>query len=74
MVSMGGNLLMNVGPTARGEIDTENVAALKVYSDWFTRHERAIRGCGVSEFKSPVWLSADAEPKPTVCSSLFLAL
>jgi len=53
MVSMGGNLLMNVGPTARGEIDTENVAALKAYSDWFTRHERAIRGCGVSEFKAP---------------------
>ncbi|WP_430386288.1 alpha-L-fucosidase [Blastomonas fulva] len=53
MIAMGGNLLMNVGPTARGDIDAENTAALKAYEEWFARHERAIRGCGHSTFDAP---------------------
>ena len=33
-VAMGGNLLMNVGPTARGALDHRAVAALAVYERW----------------------------------------
>ncbi len=52
-VSLGGNLLMNVGPTARGTFDARALSALSVYGDWMTLHERAIRGCTQSEFAAP---------------------
>jgi alpha-L-fucosidase len=52
-VALGGNLLMNVGPTARGVLDQRALNALKVYGDWMKLHERAIRGCTQSEFTAP---------------------
>lgn len=45
VVSKGGNLLMNVGPTARGEFDYRAREALANYAEWMKRHERSIRGC-----------------------------
>lgn len=48
-VSLGGNLLMNVGPTARGYFDARAEAALKVYADWMKYHSRAIYGCTMAE-------------------------
>ena len=44
-VSRGGNLLMNVGPTARGEFDYRAVAALETYADWMKYHSRSIYSC-----------------------------
>ena len=52
-VAMGGNLLMNVGPTARGALDHRAVDALAVYEAWMTLHERSIYGCTESEFPAP---------------------
>lgn len=52
-VSIGGNLLMNVGPTARGTVDYRAQAALKVYGDWMHVHARSIYGCTQSEFVAP---------------------
>ncbi|HWQ14556.1 MAG TPA: alpha-L-fucosidase [Roseiflexaceae bacterium] len=52
-VACGGNLLMNVGPTARGTFDDRALAALKVYGDWMRLHGRAIYGCTQSEFQPP---------------------
>ncbi len=52
-VACGGNLLMNVGPTARGEFDYRALEALKVYGEWLKRHGRAIYGCTQSEFTPP---------------------
>ncbi len=52
-VACGGNLLMNVGPTAEGEIDYRAVAALHVYQDWMSQHSEAIYGCTQSEFAPP---------------------
>jgi len=52
-VSLGGNLLMNVGPTGRGEVDDRALAALDVYARWMRRHDRAIYGCTQSEFQAP---------------------
>ncbi len=43
-VSKGGNLLMNVGPDARGAIDPRAVARLDAYADWMALHRRAIHG------------------------------
>jgi alpha-L-fucosidase len=52
-VSCGGNLLMNVGPTARGTFDQRALDALQVYAEWMRLHERSIRGCTQSEFQAP---------------------
>jgi alpha-L-fucosidase len=52
-VSCGGNLLMNVGPTGRGEFDYRALEALEVYGEWLKRHSRAIYGCTQSEFTPP---------------------
>ena len=48
-VSCGGNLLMNVGPTARGYIDYRAEAALKVFGDWMKYNSRSIYGCTMAE-------------------------
>lgn len=52
-VATGGNLLMNVGPTARGTFDDRAYSALKVYSDWMHLHSRSIYGCTQSEYTPP---------------------
>ena len=54
-VSLGGNLLMNVGPTGRGEFDKRAQKALQVYADWMRVNSRAIYGCTMAEpeFKAP---------------------
>ncbi|HEX8551947.1 MAG TPA: alpha-L-fucosidase [Abditibacteriaceae bacterium] len=45
-VSKGGNLLMNVGPTGRGDFDARANDALEVYARWMKRHQKAVYGCG----------------------------
>jgi alpha-L-fucosidase len=52
-VSTGGNLLMNVGPTARGVFDDRALAALDVYARWMKFYARSIYGCTQSEFTAP---------------------
>lgn len=48
-VCIGGNLLMNVGPTARGYFDYRADKALKVYADWMKVNGRSIYGCTMAE-------------------------
>ncbi len=48
-VSLGGNLLMNVGPTSRGYFDYRAEEALKVYADWMRVNSRSIYGCTMAE-------------------------
>ncbi len=48
-VSIGGNLLMNVGPTSRGYIDYRAEAALGVYADFMRYNSRSIYGCTMAE-------------------------
>lgn len=54
-VSLGGNLLMNVGPTARGYFDKRACNALDVYAEWMKYNSRSIYGCTMAEpeFKAP---------------------
>jgi alpha-L-fucosidase len=52
-VSCGGNLLMNVGPTARGTWDQRALDALAVYRDWMAVNSDSIYGCTQSEFTPP---------------------
>ncbi|MBE5781962.1 MAG: alpha-L-fucosidase [Clostridiales bacterium] len=48
-VSLGGNLLMNVGPTARGEFDDRAKNALAVYERWMHFNSRSIYNCTMAE-------------------------
>ena len=52
-VSCGGNLLMNVGPTARGIFDQRAEEALSIYGSWLRLNGRSIYGCTQSEFTAP---------------------
>ena len=54
-VSKGGNLLLNVGPTGRGEFDARALDRLQGMGEWMKRHSRAIYGCtqAPSEFQTP---------------------
>ncbi len=45
-VSKGGNLLLNVGPTARGLFDDRAKERLMGMGDWMHQHSRSIYGCG----------------------------
>ena len=52
-VALGGNLLMNVGPTARGTFDQRAMDALDVYARWMRLHNRAIYGATRSRYEAP---------------------
>jgi alpha-L-fucosidase len=54
-VSKGGNLLLNVGPTGRGEFDERALDKLNGLGEWMRRHGRSIYGCtqAPAEFKAP---------------------
>ncbi len=48
-VCIGGNLLMNVGPTPRGYFDSRAENALRVYENWMKLNSRSIYGCTMAE-------------------------
>jgi alpha-L-fucosidase len=54
-VSKGGNLLLNVGPTGRGEFDERALDRLQGMGEWMRRHSRSIYGCtqAPTEFRAP---------------------
>ncbi|MEX0775665.1 MAG: alpha-L-fucosidase [Phycisphaeraceae bacterium] len=54
-VSKGGNLLLNVGPTGRGEIDARALDRLNGIGQWMYRHSRSIYGCtqAPADIKTP---------------------
>ena len=54
-VSKGGNLLLNVGPTARGTFDNRAKDRLNEIGEWMKLHGRSIYGCtqAPEEFIAP---------------------
>lgn len=54
-VSKGGNLLLNVGPTGRGEFDARALDRLRGIGQWMRDHSRAIYDCtqAPDEFAAP---------------------
>lgn len=52
-VSKGGNLLLNVGPTARGEFDKKATTTLKTIGEWMHQHNRSIYGATASQYTPP---------------------
>ena len=54
-VSKNGNLLLNVGPDARGNIPQESVSILKEVGSWMAKNGESIYGCGSSALAKPDW-------------------
>jgi alpha-L-fucosidase len=52
-VAKGGNLLLNVGPTGRGEFDPRARQTLAAIGEWTRLHGRAIYGCTASDLTPP---------------------
>jgi len=54
-VSKGGNLLLNVGPTALGEIQPEFVERLEAVGRWMDANSESIYGCTSAGLPKPEW-------------------
>jgi len=54
-VSKNGNLLLNVGPDAKGEITRESLDVLAEVGEWLRLNGDSIYRCGASELAKPEW-------------------
>ena len=54
-VSKNGNLLLNVGPDARGRIPEPSVRVLEEVGRWMDRNGRSVYGAGASLLPKPEW-------------------
>lgn len=54
-VSKNGNLLLNVGPDAKGRIPDESLKCLREIGDWMQKNGDSIYGCGASDLAKPEW-------------------
>ena len=52
-VGKGGNLLLNVGPDAKGNIPDESLAILDGIGKWMKRNSKSIYGCGLAGLPKP---------------------
>ncbi len=55
IASKGGNLLLNIGPTAEGEFPAESVQRLAEIGAWMDRHGEAIYGTQAGPIGLPAW-------------------
>ena len=54
-VSKGGNMILNVGPDARGNIPRQSVGVLREIGAWMEKNGESIYGCGLSTLPKPEW-------------------
>lgn len=54
-VSKGGNLLLNVGPDARGNFPEQSVQILEQIGRWMRKNSASIYGCGNAQLPKPEW-------------------
>lgn len=54
-VSKGGNMILNVGPDAKGNIPRESVKILKEIGKWMEKNGESIYQCGISSLEKPDW-------------------
>ncbi|MBQ7225464.1 MAG: alpha-L-fucosidase [Clostridia bacterium] len=53
--SKGGNLILNVGPDARGNIPKRSIEILTEVGEWMRLHGESIYGCGIADYPKPEW-------------------
>jgi len=54
-VSKNGNLLLNVGPDATGQIPNESIRILKDVGKWMKENSDSIYTCGIADYDKPEW-------------------
>lgn len=54
-VSKGGNMILNVGPDAKGRIPEESYQILSEIGKWMDKNQESIYGCGISTLQKPEW-------------------
>lgn len=54
-VSKGGNMILNVGPDARGNIPKQSREILEKIGIWMKKNGESIYGCGICELPKPEW-------------------
>ena len=54
-VSKGGNMLLNVGPDARGKFPAESVKILREMGEWMKLNSESIHNCGMANLDKPEW-------------------
>ena len=54
-VSKNGNLLLNVGPDAKGVIPKRSVEILEEVGEWMDANHESIYGCGPAQWDKPEW-------------------
>ncbi len=54
-VSKGGNLLLNVGPDAKGEIPEKSLEIMDEVGSWIYKNGESIYGCGKADLANPEW-------------------
>ena len=54
-VSKGGNMILNVGPDARGNIPKQSREILEKIGVWMKKNGESIYGCGICELPKPEW-------------------
>jgi alpha-L-fucosidase len=62
VASKGGNFLLNVGPTAEGEIPAASVERLEAMGAWLASHGGTIHGTHAGPFKRLTWGRCTARP------------
>lgn len=53
--SKNGNLILNVGPDAKGNIPAESVEILKEVGKWMKKNSDSIYSCGAADLPKPEW-------------------
>lgn len=54
-VSKNGNLLLNVGPDAKGQIPKESLEILAEVGEWMNSNGDSIYSCGIADMEKPEW-------------------
>ncbi|MBR6770094.1 MAG: alpha-L-fucosidase [Lachnospiraceae bacterium] len=54
-VSKGGNMMLNVGPDAKGRIPAQSIAILEEIGAWMEKNKESIYGCGICSLPKPEW-------------------
>ena len=54
-VSKNGNLLLNVGPDAKGRIPAASAEILEQVGLWMADNGKSVYGCGISSYDKPEW-------------------
>jgi len=72
IASKGGNLLLNVGPTAEGVIQQEAVERLQHFAAWMGKHAEAIHGTTANILPETPWGRCTVKKSPDGTMRLFL--